>query len=414
MKEIFYGLIGEHLSHSFSKMIHRELGCEDYCHSELPPEKLESFIKETRFGGLNVTIPYKKDVMRLCDILTPEAEGVGSVNTVVTDNEGRLVGHNTDVDGFLFMARRAGVALQGKKAIVLGTGGASLAVCYALKKANAKEVITISRSGENNYENLYLHYDAEVIVNATPVGMYPKPEKSPIDLTNFKKCVGVLDLIYNPFRTNLLVQASELGIPSDCGLSMLVSQAVYAEEFFFNKKISESEILRIMRIVASDKKNIVLVGMPGVGKSTVGKALALMTGKEVIDTDEEIVKSAGISIPEIFEKGGEALFRRLESDAIKKASEGFGKIIVTGGGAVKTEENYLPLKRTSRIYHLERDVSTLSREGRPLSNGADLEKMYSERLPLYARFRDKIIEVEKEAEASAQKIWSDFCENSCN
>ncbi len=414
MKGIFFGLIGEHLSHSFSKMIHREMGCESYSLKELSPDELETFLKSNVFGGLNVTIPYKKDVMKYCDLLTPEAEGVGCVNTVVTDKAGRLVGHNTDVDGFLFMARNAGIGLSGKKVIILGSGGASLAVGYALKKAGAKEVITVSRTGKNNYENLHRHFDAEVIVNATPVGMYPNSDASPIDLSPFKKCRGVLDLIYNPFRTNLLIQAEELGIPSSNGLSMLVSQALFAEEFFKGEKLDEKEIIRIMKIVAKERRNLVLVGMPGVGKSTVGKALSELSGKEVIDTDEEIVKTVGISIPEIFEKGGEPFFRELEREAVKKASEGFGRIIVTGGGAVKTEANFLPLKRTSKIYHLERDVATLSRDGRPLSQGADLEKMYKERLPMYKRFCDDVISVEKEAEVTARKIWSDFCENSCN
>ena len=352
--------------------------------------------------------------MKYCDLLTPEAEGVGCVNTVVTDKAGRLVGHNTDVDGFLFMARNAGIGLSGKKVIILGSGGASLAVGYALKKAGAKEVITVSRTGKNNYENLHRHFDAEVIVNATPVGMYPNSDATPIDLSPFKKCRGVLDLIYNPFRTNLLIQAEELGIPSSNGLSMLVSQALFAEEFFKGEKLDEKEIIRIMKIVAKKRRNLVLVGMPGVGKSTVGKALSELSGKEVIDTDEKIVKTVGISIPEIFEKGGEPFFRELESEAVKKASEGFGRIIVTGGGAVKTEANFLPLKRTSKIYHLERDVATLSRDGRPLSQGTDLEKMYKERLPMYKRFCDDVIAVEKEAEVTARKIWSDFCENSCN
>ncbi len=414
MKNLFFGLIGEHLSHSFSQIIHREMGCDNYCLKETPPEELETFIKSNKFGGLNVTIPYKKDVMKYCDILTPEAEEVGCVNTVITDKDGRLVGHNTDVDGFLFMARNAGVELSRKKVIILGSGGASLAVGYALKKAAAKEVVTVSRTGENNYENLHRHFDAEVIVNTTPVGMYPNADASPIDLSPFKKCRGVLDLIYNPFRTNLLLQAETLGIPSSNGLSMLVSQALFAEEFFKGEKLDEKEIIRIMKIVASSRRNLVLVGMPGVGKSTVGKVLAEMSGKVLVDTDEEIVKTTGLSIPEIFEKGGEVLFRELESEEVRKATEGFGRIIVTGGGAVKTDVNYLPLKRTSRIYHLERDVAALSREGRPLSKGADLEKMYLERLPMYERFRDEVVQAENKAEETARKIWSDFCENSYN
>lgn len=410
----FFGLIGRHLSHSYSKMIHSEMGCRNYCHRELEPEELEGFLKGHVFGGLNVTIPYKKDVMPFCDKLTDEAKGVGCVNTVITDKDGCLSGHNTDVDGFLWMAKNAGIELKNKKVVILGSGGAQLAVRYALKKAEAKEVVTVSRSGADNYENLHRHYDADVIVNATPVGMYPHPDEKPIDLSPFKKCSGVLDLIYNPFRTNLLVQANELGIPSANGLSMLVAQALYAEEFFKGEKLDEEEIPRIMKIISNSTRNIVLVGMPGSGKSTAGKLLSEMSGKELIDTDEEIVKGAGMTIPEIFEKGGEALFRRLENEAVTKAVSEFGKIIVTGGGAVKTDANFLPVKRTSRIYHLERDVSSLPREGRPLSKNADLEKMYIERLPLYIRFRDKVINVQPHARDTAELIWRDFCENSCN
>ncbi|MBQ7897216.1 MAG: shikimate kinase [Clostridia bacterium] len=410
----FFGLIGRHLSHSYSKMIHSEMGCRDYCHKELEPEELEGFLKGHVFGGLNVTIPYKKDVMPFCEKLTDEAKGVGCVNTIVTDKDGLLSGHNTDVDGFLWMAKNAKVELKDKKVIILGSGGAQLAVRHALKKAEAKEVITVSRSGENNYENLSRHYDADVIVNATPVGMYPHSDESPIDLSPFKNCSGVLDLIYNPFRTNLLVQAEELSIPSANGLSMLVAQALYAEEFFKGKKLDEKEIPRIMKIISNSTRNIVLVGMPGSGKSTAGKLLAELSGKELIDTDEEIVKDAEMTIPEIFEKGGETLFRKLENEAVIKASAGFGKIIVTGGGAVKTDANFLPLKRTSRVYHLERAVSSLPRDGRPLSKNADLEKMYIERLPLYTRFRDEIINVQLNARDTAELIWRDFCENSCN
>ena len=410
----FCGLIGRHLSHSYSRMIHSELGMRDYCHKELEPEELGEFIKSNSFKGLNVTIPYKKDVMLFCDSLTPEAQGVGCVNTVITDKSGALIGHNTDVDGFLYMAKRAKIDLKDKKVIILGSGGAQLAVRYALKKAKAREVITISRSGENNYDNISMHSDAQIIVNATPVGMYPDSDKSPIDLKMFKSCVGVLDLIYNPFSTNLLIQAASLNIPCSNGLSMLVAQALFAQEFFRGEELCEKEIERIMSIIAKDRRNIVLVGMPGSGKSTAGKLLSEMSGKELIDTDAEIEKSAAMTIPEIFEKGGEALFRQLEKKAVAKATEGFGKIIVTGGGAIKTDANYLPIKRTSRVYHLEREISSLSREGRPLSKNADLEKMYKERLPLYEKFRDKVINVLPDPEKTAELIWMDFCENSCN
>ena len=410
----FYGLIGRHLSHSYSKLIHSELGCKNYEHIELEPDELENFFKTTDIGGLNVTIPYKIDVLPFCSMLTKEASDIGSVNTIYKNSSGELIGHNTDADGFLYMAESAGIELKDKKAIILGSGGAHLAVKYALKKAGAKEIVTISRSGENNYSNLSRHYDADIIINATPVGMYPECNARIIDLSPFKKCSGVLDLIYNPFRTNLLVQAEELNIPYSNGLSMLVAQALFAEECFKGEKINKDYIKRVMNIIARGVRNIILIGMPGSGKSTIGKLLSSLSGKEVIDTDEEIVKSAGMSIPEIFEKGGETLFRDLEREAVKKAVSQTGKIIVTGGGVIKSEENFLPLKRSGKIYHLERQLSELSREGRPLSQNADLSKMYAERLPLYKKFRDIRIDVQPTPEQTSEMIWSDFYENSCN
>lgn len=409
----YYGLIGRHLSHSYSRMIHVEMGCEDYCHTELEPEGIENFFKTHEIGGMNVTIPYKKDVLPYLDEISEDAREIGCVNTIVTEN-GRLVGHNTDAYGFLWMAKNAEIKLSGKKALIFGGGGAQLAVRRALSVAGAREIITVSRSGEDNYSNLNRHSDAEIIINATPVGMYPEPEGQIVDLDLFPRCEGVLDLIYNPFRTNLLIQAENKGVPCSNGLSMLVAQAKKAEEYFKGESIDEGEILRIMKIIAGNTRNIVLVGMPGSGKSTAGRLLSEISGKEIIDTDDEIVKTAGMSIPEIFEKGGEALFRQYESDAVKKACESFGKIIITGGGAVKTEANYLPLKRCGRIYHLERDVTSLPRDGRPLSKNADLEEMYRQRLPMYTRFRDAVIEVSENANETAEMIWRDFCENSCN
>ena len=412
MNTPFYGLIGQHLGHSYSSMIHRELGCGDYIHVELEPEEIKGFM-ERKIGGLNITIPYKKDVSSFCDILTPEAKEIGAVNTVYEEC-GKRIGHNTDADGFLFMAKNAGVELKGKKIVILGSGGASLAVSYAVKKAGARCIVTVSRKGEDNYENISRHFDADVIVNATPVGMFPEGEGKPLSLGGFKNLSGVLDLIYNPFRTNLLIEAEERSIPSANGLSMLVAQAKSAEERFKCRSIDDGEVVKIVKLIARNTRNIALVGMPGSGKSTVGKVLSRLSGKEVIDLDDEIVKREKVSIPEIFERGGEPLFRKIESEVLQTFANTTGKIIVTGGGAVKTEENYLPLKRTSRIYHLEREVSSLSRDGRPLSKGADLQKMYEERLPLYERFRDAVVTVDENAEKTAESIWRDYCENSCN
>ncbi len=409
----YYGLIGRHLSHSYSRMIHVEMGCEDYCHTELEPEEIGNFFKEHEIQGMNVTIPYKKEVLPYLDTISEDAKEIGCVNTIITKN-GKLEGHNTDADGFLWMAKNANIEMCGKKVVIFGGGGAQLAVRRAAKVAGAREIVTVSRSGEDNYENLAKHADAQVLVNATPVGMYPEPDGQIVDLDAFPKCQGVLDLIYNPFRTNLLIQAEEKGIPYSNGLSMLVAQARRAEELFKKERIDEGEIKRIMKIIAGNTRNIVLVGMPGSGKSTAGKLLAEMSGKELIDTDDEIVKTVGMSIPEIFEKGGEPLFRQYESEAVRKACEGFGRIIITGGGAVKTESNYLPIKRGGRVYHLERDISTLSRDGRPLSQNADQEAKYRQRLPMYERFRDAVINVSPDAKETAERIWRDFCENSCN
>lgn len=409
----YFGLIGRHLSHSYSRMIHVEMGCGDYCHTELEPEEIGSFLKEQDIGGMNVTIPYKKEVLPYLDVISEDAREIGCVNTIVTE-DGKLVGHNTDADGFLWMAKNAGIEMKGKKVVIFGGGGAQLAVRRAARVAGAREIITVSRSGEDNYESLHRHSDAEILVNATPVGMYPEPDGQIVDLDAFPKCEGVLDLIYNPFRTNLLLQAEKKGIPCSNGLSMLVAQARRAEEYFKGESIDEGEIKRIMKIIAGNTRNIVLVGMPGCGKSTAGKLLSELSGKELVDTDDEIVKTAGMTIPEIFEKGGETLFRQYEKEAVKKACDGFGKIIITGGGAVKTEDNYLPIKRSGRVYHLERDVSALSRDGRPLSKNADLEEMYRQRLPMYQRFRDAVIEVSTDARETADRIWRDFCENSCN
>ncbi len=409
----FYGLIGRHLSHSWSRLIHTQFGCDEYSHVELEPDEIKGFFDTHEIGGLNVTIPYKKDVIPYLDVISKDAEAIGCVNTVITDNNGRLVGHNTDAAGFLFMARSAGIYLRDKKALIFGSGGASLAVRYALILAGARDIRTISRSGEDNYDNLSRHEDAEILINATPVGMYPEPNARIVDLARFPKCQGVLDLIYNPYKTHLLIQAEELGIPCANGLTMLVAQAKAAEEYFKRKKIADSEIMEIVKIISRDERNIVLIGMPGSGKSSAGAALSALSGKEIIDIDAEIVKATGITIPEIFAKGGEALFRKIESEEIEKVCNSFGKIIVTGGGAVTVDKNYLPLKRCGRIYHLERDTSLLPREGRPLSQGSDLEIMYKNRLPFYQKFRDTVIEVSPDVTVTAERIWSDFCENSC-
>lgn len=412
MAEKIYGLLGRKLGHSWSVPIHSALGCEGYRLIELEPNELDGFLRQPNIGGLNVTIPYKRDVMPFCDVIDPMAQAIGSINTLTRRANGKLYAFNTDAAGFCWMAERAGISFAGKKAVVLGSGGASLTAVACAKKLGAREVVVISRSGENNYGNLDRHADAEIVVNTTPVGMFPNTGVSPVDLTAFPRCSGVLDVVYNPRRTALLLQAEELGIPCSDGLPMLVAQAKAAEEHFFETPIPDSENERILTQLRQECTNIVLIGMPGCGKTTVGQALAELTGREAIDLDQCIVEKAGRSIPEIFAAEGEDAFRALEREVTAEVGKLFGKIILTGGGVVKDERNYAPLHQNGRIYHLLQDLNALPTDGRPLSQGADLAAMWKERAPLYARFRDALVENSGTVEDTAAAIWRDFCENS--
>lgn len=407
-----YGLLGRKLGHSWSVPIHKALGCQDYRLIELEPEELAAFLRREDLGGVNVTIPYKRDVMPLCDEIDPGAQAIGSVNTIVRRSDGTLRGYNTDIDGFCYMARRAGISLTGEKVVILGSGGASLTAQAAARREGAREVVVISRSGENNYDNLSCHADAGIVVNTTPVGMFPGNGAAPVDLTAFPQCRGVLDVVYNPRRTALLLQARELGIPCCDGLPMLVAQAKAAEERFFETAIPDGENERILRQLRREMGNIVLIGMPGCGKSTIGQLLSEKTGREAVDIDQRIAERAGCSIPEIFARGGEAEFRALEREETARAGALTGKILLTGGGAVKTPENYAALHQNGRVYHLLRDLGTLPTDGRPLSQGADLAAMWRQREPLYRRFRDVTVDNNGAPEDTVDAIWRDFCENS--
>lgn len=409
MGEKVYGLLGRKLGHSWSVPIHAALGCAGYRLYELEPEKLAAFLRRTDIGGLNVTIPYKRDVMPLCDEIDPAAADIGSVNTLVRGADGKLRGYNTDIDGFCYMARRAGIGFAGKKVVVLGSGGASLTAQTAARREGAQEITVISRSGPDNYGNLDRHADAEIVVNTTPVGMYPGNGAAPVDLSAFPRCEGVLDVIYNPRRTALLLQAEALGIPCCDGLPMLVAQAKTAEERFFGKPISDEENERILSQLRREMGNIVLIGMPGSGKSSIGQLLADLTGREAVDIDQKIMDRAGCSIPEIFAQGGETAFRALEREETAKAGALTGKILLTGGGVVKTPENYGALRQNGRVYHLLRDLNVLPTDGRPLSQGADLAAMWRQREPLYRAFRDVSMDNNGPAAETAQAIWRDFC-----
>lgn len=406
-KEIF-GLIGRKLGHSDSAIIHDRFGLKDYRLFELEPDEIEGFLNTPGLKGLNVTIPYKRDVIAFMDELTEEAKAVGSVNTIVFKN-GKRIGHNTDVYGLYYMAKRAGIDFEGKKAVVFGSGGASRAVVYAAKKMGAKEVVVVSRTGENNYENLHLHEDADVLINATPVGMYPNPEGAIVDPARFKNAAGCMDLVYNPRLTDFLRLSKQAGKTAVNGLSMLVAQAKQAEEWFLDKKIPDTEIDRVLSEVAQRRTSVVLVGMPGAGKSAVGNMLGKITGLPVYDSDSEIEKEAGMTIPGIMEKEGVPAFREREANVIKRLSLLRGAVIVTGGGAVLREDNRLNLKRNARVYQIARDVNLLPKDGRPLST--DLVQMEKDRAPYYACARDVLISNDTTIENAAKAVWRDFCEN---
>ena len=382
-----YGLLGEKLGHSFSPQIHRDLAGYDYQLLPTPPEAVEDLFARRAFQGLNVTIPYKRTVMPLCDEIDPRAAAIGAVNTVVNRN-GRLTGYNTDIDGFLYMARRAGVDMAGKKVVILGSGGTSRTARAAAGELGAREIVTVSRHGEDNYQNLSRHADAQVLVNTTPVGMYPNWGQSPVSLESFPALEGVLDVVYNPLRTALLLQAEERGLPCSCGLPMLVAQAKRAAELFTGQNIDDSRTEAVLHGLRGQLTNIVLIGMPGCGKTTVGRALAGKLGRTFVDLDEEIVRRAGTSIPEIFAREGEAGFRERESALVREFGERTGLVVSTGGGVVTRRENYIPLKQNGLLLHLRRDPAALPTDGRPLSQATAPEELWRRRAPLYAAFAD--------------------------
>ena len=411
MGEKIYGLLGRRLGHSWSVPIHQALGCEDYRLIELEPEALGDFLRREDIGGLNVTIPYKRDVMAFCDVIDPAAEDIGSVNTIVRRG-GKLYGYNTDIDGFLYMLRRAKISLTGKKVLILGSGGASLTAQAAARREGAREVVVVSRTGPDNYENLpQRHGDAEALVNTTPVGMWPNVEGSPMDLRLLPAVTDVVGVIYNPGRTNLLLQAEECGLRRTGGLSMLAAQAVRAEELFFDKTIPGGETENIITRLWQDRTNLVLVGMPGCGKTTVGQALARLSGKPFVDLDGEIVRRAGKPIPEIFAQDGEAAFRDLESRVLAEVCAGHGQVVATGGGAVLREENRRAMRRTGRVYFLRRALELLPTDGRPLSRQGGLEEMYQAREPMYSAAADVHVDNSAGVEETAGLIWRDFQEN---
>lgn len=385
------GLLGRKLGHSYSPQIHAFLGDYSYILFEKEPDQIQDFLKNGDFTGINVTIPYKKDVIPYLDEISDVARKMGAVNTIVRRPDGSLFGHNTDYFGFASMVKRSGLEVAGKKILILGSGGASNTVTAVLKELGST-VIVVSRSGENNYANLHLHRDASVIVNTTPVGMYPNTGVSPVDLKQFPHLEGVLDVVYNPARTQFLLDAETLGLPCCNGLWMLVAQAKEAAECFTGIPISDSVIETIYRKLSQQMQNIVLIGMPGCGKSTVAELLAKELKRNLLDADAEIIRLAGKSIPDIFSQDGEEVFRSWETQALDALGKGSGAIIATGGGCVTRPRNYPLLHQNGRIFWLQRPLNVLPTEGRPLSQANALSDLYAVRKPMYESFADHIID----------------------
>ena len=385
-----FGLLGEKLGHSFSPQIHGLLSDYEYRLYPVEKEDLELFLAQAPLDGMNVTIPYKKDVLPMCSYISDGVKRIGSANTLVKRDNGWHA-YNTDYMGFRYMVESCGCSVKGEKVVVLGSGGASLAVCAALQDMEAGQIVVISRSGENNYDNLHLHADAAVVVNTTPVGMYPNVQASPVSLESFPKCKAVFDIVYNPARTELIMEAERKGLVCRSGLSMLVAQAHRAAELFTGEEIPKERIEEIIRILENQTKNIVLIGMPSCGKSKVGAILAELTGKQFVDADKYLQEKTGMFAGDMIKEKGEEYFRQQESMVLEELGKRSGLIIATGGGCVTREENYAHLHRNGTIFWRQRDIEKLPTEGRPLSQQGSLQEMYKKRAPLYERFADVII-----------------------
>lgn len=397
------GLLGEKLSHSYSPEIHRHLADYSYELFEKSPDMLDNFFQSKAFIGLNVTIPYKKTVVPYCNQISDCARQLGAVNTIVKTPDGKLIGHNTDYFGFLYMVKRSGLQVSGKKVLVLGSGGASVTVVAVLQELGAVPVI-ISRSGKDNYGNLNLHADASVIVNTTPVGMYPNTGVSPVNLDLFPLLEGVLDLIYNPERTRLILDAEKRNIKTENGLSMLVAQAWESAQWFTNKQLPENLITKIHHQLRKKMENTILIGMPGSGKSTIGKLLAEKNDKVFVDADTKIIEKAGMSIPDIFAKYGESGFRTFETEVLSELGKQSGLVIATGGGCVTRVENFPLLHQNGSIIWLQRSIDLLPKDGRPLSQTGSLHEMYRNRKSLYEHFADYVIDNNGSPEETLSQI----------
>ena len=402
-----FGLLGRSLAHSLSPEIHAAFGSYPYtlyCREEAD---LPAFFADRSIDGFNVTIPYKLAAYNACSELSETAKRIGAVNTVLRRADGTLYGDNTDWFGFSYLAKRCGVSFAGKKVVVLGSGGASRTVQAVAHDQGAQVIIVVSRSGKNNYENTAQHFDAQILINATPVGMYPNNLQSPVSLDGFDRLEAVLDLIYNPMETALLRQAKQKGILCGNGLAMLVAQALPAARLFTGEDLPDALIESTIAAIEQKQRNLVLIGMPGSGKSTVGKLLSEHTGKTYMDTDEIVERTAGMTIPAIFAAKGEAAFRDMESNAVKEAGNQLSGVIATGGGSILREENRNALRQNGTVIYLKKDPSKLARGGRPLSKDqAAVLQLYQERKPIYESFADVTVDVDDDPQITTERVIS--------
>ncbi len=404
-----YGLIGAKLGHSHSPRIHGALFGYAYTLRELSAEELPAFLEARAFKGLNVTIPYKQAVIPFCSALGETAARIGSVNTLVVRPDGSLYGDNTDHYGMCYAIRRAGMDLAGKHVLILGSGGTSLTARAAAEDLGAARITVVSRRGPVDYANVYDLRDAGAVINTTPVGMFPNNGASPLDLSRFLRLTGVVDVVYNPLRTQLLLQAEELGIPHANGLDMLVAQAKLAGELFTGTEIPAKKLDEVCREMTAAVTNIVLVGMPGSGKSTVGRAVAQALGRRFYDADAVIEERAGKPIPQIFAEEGEAAFRDLEHAVLTDLGRQSGVVIATGGGAVCFARNLPCLRENGRVYRLCRPVDRLPVDGRPLSTSQErLRAMEREREPFYRRASQVSVDNSGTLARTVETILQDF------
>lgn len=404
-----YGLIGEHLGHSYSKELHNQIGDYDYILKELPKDEVGTFIEARDFKAINVTIPYKQTVMPYLDHIDAAALEIGAVNTVV-NRDGVLYGYNTDFAGLRDLVLNTGLELEGKKVLILGTGGTSKTAQAVAKALNARQIVIASRSGGEGfvtYADLYdRHSDCQVIINATPCGMFPNMDGCPVDLDRFVKLEGVVDVIYNPLRSALVLEAQKRGLKAQGGLFMLVQQAIRASEHFFSKELPSELCSKVYKSLLGQKQNIVLCGMPGSGKTTVGKILARERGLEFVDTDEEIERLTGCHPSQIIERDGEKAFRDIESSVCASLAGRTHCVISTGGGAILREENVRHLKNNGLVFFLDRPLECiLPTDDRPLSNSEDkLKALYATRYPIYRAASDHVIGCEGNVASVVKRI----------